>query len=66
MQYDGFNILESLLCLTEERDSRSIEKVLFNTLSGFISCDALILLRLPRHSDDKSLEMAMSLPDKAY
>lgn len=66
MPYDGFNILESLICLTEERDSRSIEKVLFNTLSGLISFDALILLRLPRHTEDKSLEMAMSLPEKAY
>ena len=66
MPYDGFNILESLICLTEERDTRSLEKVLFNTLSGFISFDALILLRLPRHSEDSSLEMALSLPDNAY
>jgi len=66
MLFEGFNILESLICLTEERDTRSLEKVLFDTLSGFISFDALILLRIPRYSDAKSLEMALSLPEKAY
>lgn len=66
MPDDGFKLLEALTCLTEERDTRSLEKVLFHTLSGLVSFDALILLRLPRHSDDKSLEMAQSLPENAY
>lgn len=66
MPYDGFNILESAICLTEERDTRSLEKVLFSTLSDFISFNALILLRVPRHSDGKCLDIAMSLPEKAY
>lgn len=66
MSYDGFNILESVVCLTEERDTKSLEKVLFDTLSRFIHFDALILLRLPRHSEDLYLEMARSTPLNAF
>lgn len=66
MSYDGFNILESVVCLTEERDTKSLEKVLFDILSKSINFDALILLRVPRHSDDLCLELARSIPEKAY
>jgi len=66
MSFDGFNILESAVSLTEERDTKTLDNVLFDTLSRFIHFDVLILLRLPRYSDDLCLEMAKSMPLNAF
>lgn len=66
MLYDEYNLFESVIHITEERDKRSLEKSLVKTLSGFIDFDALILLRMPRSKGGDYLEAAVSYPDLAY
>lgn len=61
-----FSILEPFIYLTEERDKRSLEKVLLETLSELISFEALILLRIPQHDKCEYLEPAMSIPESAW
>ena len=65
MPHEEFNLFESVIHITEERDKRSLEKALIDTLSDFIEFDALILLRVPHNSNGKYLEVAVSTPTTA-
>ena len=66
MSDNNFNILESVIHITEERDRRSIEKVLLQTLSEFIKFDALILLRIPHLDSHDCVDMIISMPKSCY
>lgn len=57
------NLLESVIRITEERDKKSLERVLVETLADFIQFDAIILLRMPRGS--QVLEEAAAMPKNA-
>ena len=57
------NLLESVIRITEERDKKSLERVLVETLADFIEFDAIILLRIPRGGH--VLEEAASMPPNA-
>ena len=57
------NLLESVVRITEERDKRSLEKALVETLADFIEFDAIILLRMS--SSGEALEEATALPSNA-
>lgn len=63
---EELNLFESVIHITEERDKRSLEKSLIETLSDFINFESLILLRIPPHSDNELLEVASSIPTDAY
>lgn len=63
---EEINLFESVIHITEERDKRSLEKALVETLSDFIKFDSLILLRIPRNSDDEYLEIASSIPKNDF
>ena len=65
MSFNEFNLFESVIHFTEERDKRSLEKALIQTLADFITFDTIILLRIPRHFDNDYLEVAVSLPESA-
>lgn len=65
MPDEEYSLFESVIHITEERDKRSLEKALVETLADFINYDALILLRLPRNSNHDYLEAAVSLPKTA-
>ena len=65
MSHDKYHLFESVIHITEERDKRSLEKTLIETLSNFIEFDTLILLRVPHSSDNKYLEVAASIPKTA-
>ncbi len=56
------NLLESVIHITEERDKRSLIKVLFEVLSSLIDFDVMYCLQIPRGSDGKHLEIAESIP----
>lgn len=58
-----WHLLESVIHITEERDKKSLERVLVETLSDFIEFDAIILLRLSHSSG--FLEEAYTLPKSA-
>jgi diguanylate cyclase (GGDEF)-like protein len=60
------NLFHSAIHITEERDKRSLEKALLETLNDFIDFKALILLRLPRSSDIEYLELAQTIPKNIY
>jgi len=60
------NLLESVIHITEERDKKSLIKVLVEVLSDFISFDAIILLQVPRGTDANYLEAAASIPKNAW
>ena len=66
MSEEEINLFESVIHITEERDKRSLEKALIETLSDFINFDSLILLRIPRNSNDEYLEVASSIPNNAF
>lgn len=55
-------IFESIIHMTEERDKRSLEKALAETISEFIDFDALVLLRIPRSPNSRYLEVGIALP----
>lgn len=57
------DLLESVIRITEERDKKSLEKILVKTLAEFIEFDAIILLRMPRGG--QALEEAVALPNHA-
>ncbi|WP_157826764.1 GGDEF domain-containing protein [Colwellia sp. 12G3] len=63
MSNEDYSIFESVIHITEERDKRSLEKALIETISEFIDFDELILLRLPRNSNSEYLEAAVSIPE---
>ncbi len=65
MSSEDYNLFESVIHITEERDKKSLEKALIATLSGFIDFDALILLRIPRTADSEYLEVAGAIPKTA-
>jgi diguanylate cyclase (GGDEF)-like protein len=54
------SVLESVVRITEERDKKSLERALIDTLADFITFDAVILLRLSRGTEE--LEVAVSGP----
>jgi diguanylate cyclase (GGDEF)-like protein len=60
------NLFQSAIHITEERDKRSLEKALLETVTDFIDFEALILLRLPRSSGIEYLELAESVPPNIY
>ena len=64
MSINGFSILSSAVHITEERDKRSLEKILSVTLSDFIRFDSLILLRTTNESG--FLDVALSRPIDEY
>lgn len=66
MSDEEINLFESVIHITEERDKRSLEKALIGTLSDFINFDSLILLRIPRNSNDEYLEVASSIPSNVF
>ncbi len=62
MVRNDYNLIESVIHITEKRDKRSLEKALVNTLTDFIDFDALILLRVSPISAEENLEIAVSSP----
>jgi diguanylate cyclase (GGDEF)-like protein len=60
--HEDNKLFESVIRITEERDRRSLEKSLIETLSDFIEFEALILLRIPRTTDSEYVEVAASIP----
>lgn len=66
MSDEEINLFESAIHITEERDKRSLEKALIETLSDFVNFDSLILLRIPRNSSDEYLEVASSIPNNSF
>jgi len=66
MPFDEYQLLESAINITEERDKKSLEKSLIDTLSSFITYDSIILLRTSRNSENNELEVAASTPKDAY
>ena len=60
------NLFHSAIHITEERDKRSLEKALLETLNDFVDFKALILMRLPRSSDIEYLELAQTIPLNIY
>jgi len=62
MSSDEENLLESVIHITEERDKRSLIKVLFEVLSNLIDFDVIYFLHIPRGSEGKYLEIAESIP----
>jgi len=66
MPYDEYQLLESAINITDERDKKSLEKGLIDTISSFISYDCIILLRTSRNSENNILTLAASTPKGAY
>ena len=62
MAHDEYSVLESAIHITKERDKKSLENSLVDTLSSFIDFEFIILLRLSNNADDGNLEIAASLP----
>jgi len=62
MLHKEYSLFESVIHITEDRDKRSLEKSLIETLSDFIDYDALFLLRVPRRLDCEYLEVAVARP----
>ena len=65
MPNEKYSLFESVVHITEERDKKSLEQALVKTLSDYIDFDALILLRLPSNTDNKYVEVAVSMPTSA-
>ena len=63
MVHDNFNLFESAIQITKERDKKSLETALINTLAQFIDFDTLILLRLPSVNTHTYLEVAGCIPE---
>ena len=66
MSYEEINLFESVINITAERDKRSLEKALTETLTDFINFDSLILLRIPPGYNNQYLEVASSIPKNAF
>ena len=66
MSEDNCHILESVIHITEERDKKSIEKVLLDTISELIDFEALILIRVPHIPTVEYVEMSISIPRSEY
>jgi len=62
MLHDEDRLLESVIRITEERDKRSLIKVLVEVLSDLVDFDALIILRLPYGANVEYLEAEASIP----
>lgn len=60
------NLLEAVIHITEERDKKSLIKVLVEVLSDLIDHDAIVLFLLPRGANDQYLEAAASSPMDAW
>lgn len=58
-------MLENAIYITEERDRRSIEKALLETLSELFSFEAVILLQIPKNSQHKYIDPVLSVPVNA-
>lgn len=57
---NSHSLFESAIHITEERDKKSLEKVLIATISDFVDCDSLVLFRVPPGKDKKYVEIAAS------
>lgn len=66
MPFDEYDILESAIRITEERDKRSLDSAFVKALSELIQFNTLILLHVPRNTDSDYLEVAASVPEDAY
>lgn len=60
------NVLESAIQLTEERNKRSLATALITTLAKFIHFDAMLVLRIPRTTDNNCLHVMASEPTDAF
>jgi len=58
-------LLESVVGITRERDRRSLERVLIETLYKFLDAQAVILLRIAPDGDQRLLSESVSLPVEA-
>ncbi len=63
MAQDITGLFESVIRITQERDKRSLEKALVETLVDFVEFEAIILLRIPRGRAD--LMEAAAIPSNA-
>jgi diguanylate cyclase (GGDEF)-like protein len=63
MSQEKLSLFESVIRITEERDKRSLEKALVQTLSDFIDFETLVLLRVPRSVEGDYLEVAAFLSE---
>ncbi len=59
------NLLESVIHITEERDKKSLERVLARTLYDYIGCSALIIFRVIDGKEGDLLEETASVPEDA-
>ena len=65
MSSNTLQILEPAIYITEERDRRSLEKALLETLSELFSFETVILLQIPKNSKHKYIEPVLSVPVNA-
>lgn len=65
MPDEEYSLFESVVQITEERDKRSLERALVETLADFIACDAIVLLRVPHFASIDVLEVAIATPAAA-
>ena len=59
------NLLESVIHITEERDKKSLERVLAKTLFDYIGCKALVIFRVIDGKEGDLLEETASIPEEA-
>ncbi len=59
------NLLESVIHITEERDKKSLERVLAKTLYDYIKCSALVIFRVIDGLEGELLEETASIPEEA-
>jgi len=60
------NLFESVIKVTEERDSKSINKSLLTSLAGLIEFNTLVLFHRPRSLDTSYMEVTDCLPGNMF